>query len=104
LAPGFSRNCGDIGSGSAAVDLPDAFSTLFERHDNGGAAIRRDENRPPFLGCPRRDEFGDRVARRRRGAEVADKFFRQSDRLAERQPEFLLDRAAGDDFAVFRRI
>ncbi len=90
-----------MGTGSAGTVLPDALSIggreqsasdemriadrLFQRRDDGDAAIGRGEQWLPFPGRARGDELRHRVARGLRIAPVVDKLRRQC-RSATRTP------------------
>src|SRR5689334_17828601 len=87
-----------------ALDEMRVAHGLLERRHNGRAAVGCSKNWPPFLGRPGGDQLCDSIARRLRVGGIVDEFGRQGNRFGKRNPEFLLDRAAGDELAVLGRV
>src|SRR5947207_12358879 len=77
---------------------------LLQRDDDLGTTIGRRELRPPMFGVVARDDPANCRDGGGRVAAVVDVARIEIDRRAERQPEFLLERAAGDELAVAGRI
>ena len=87
-----------------ALDEMRIVQRLFERRHDGDAAVGGGEFRPPVIGHLRGDDAGDGLLRRLRIDRIVHQRRGQSNRVAEGEPELLLQRAAGDELAVARRI